>query len=93
MKVKKLAVVEVEVEHTDIEPVRPAPDGYRGDMSCLKVVHPYTTGERVDMFDPLDSVYEVLDPAGQVIGYIRHIYGNNGHGKLAASKYYPKAAS
>lgn len=94
MKVKKLVVVEMEVDHTEIEPVKPAPDGYRGDMDALEIVPPYKSGKKVD--SPAGwghYAVEVLDPDGNVVGILEDAYGNNGQGKLAASRYYPKVAA
>ena len=67
------------------------PDGYRGDLTCLRVVTPHETGKI--QFEDWDSgssnrdVEIVID--GKVVAILKHIHGNNGFGADAATKIYP----
>ena len=71
--------------------VRPSPDGYRGDMSCLRICPPYREGQRVDPPTSGHDAWEVLDEDGSVVGILEWWYGNGGMGKNAAAEYHPQS--
>ena len=71
--------------------VKRIPDGYRGDLSCLKVVTPHETGKI--QFEDWDSgssnCREEIVVEGKVVAVLEHIHGNGGFGADAATKIYP----
>lgn len=73
-------------ENTTTVRVSPAPDDYRGDLSCvafLDAVEKKTVGGD-------GSPYRVqVSKNGAVVGELKEWYGNNGRGKLAASEFLP----
>jgi hypothetical protein len=66
-----------------------SPDHYRGEMSCLKVLPPYTTGKSIPPPTDGQGAWEVISPSGEVVGILEEWYGNNGKGRLAAHSFHP----
>lgn len=64
----------------------PAPDEYRGDLSCVAFVDKVERKPlRGDGQPDRSEVYK----GGALIGTLLSWYGNNGHGKLAAQEFQP----
>ena len=79
------------MEKTIIIKVKRIPDGYRGDLSCLKVVTPHETGKiQFEDWDSGSSNYkEEIVVDDKVVAVLEHIHGNNGFGADACTKIYP----
>ena len=71
--------------------VKRIPDGYRGDLTCLRVVTPHETGKI--QFEDWDSgssdCKEEIVIDGFVVAVLEHIHGNGGFGADACTKIYP----
>jgi len=61
-------------------------DGYRGDLSCVGILTPYTAKYVGGNGDP--DTHEVW-VGNSLVGHLRVWYGSGGHGKLAASEFIP----
>ena len=79
------------MENKIILQVKRIPDGYRGDLTCLKIVTPHDTG-RIFFVDwdsgSSDYKKEILID-GKIVAILHQIHGNNGFGADAATKIYP----
>lgn len=68
--------------------VKRIPDGYRGDLTCLRVVTPHETGKiQFEDWDSGSSNYRkeiIID--GRAVAILEHLHGNNGFGADACSK-------
>jgi hypothetical protein len=80
------------VEKKIILQVKRIPDGYRGDLSCLKVVSPHETGRIFfEDWDSGSSDYkEEILVDGKLVAILHQIHGNGGFGADAATKIYPE---
>ena len=71
--------------------VKRIPDGYRGDLTCLRVVTPHETGKiQFEDWDSGSSNHKKeIVVNGKIVAVLEHIYGNGGFGADAATKIHP----
>jgi hypothetical protein len=71
--------------------VKRIPDGYRGDLTCLRVVTPHEIGKI--QFEDWDSgssnCKKQIVVNGKIVAVLEHIHGNNGFGADACTLIYP----
>jgi hypothetical protein len=81
----------VGVKSGDTRPVLPAPDGYRGDISCLTPNRKagFIKGDRI--VPPMRGAhigYDIINVnTWQKVGVLLNWYGSGGEGKLAYSEF------
>jgi len=65
--------------------LKPAPDEYRGDLSCICFLTPVTYGKENESPNECDVFFKNIK-----VGKLEDIYGNMGQGKLAAQAFIPE---
>jgi hypothetical protein len=80
------------MENKIILQVKRIPDGYRGDLSCLRIVTPHETGRIffVDWDSGSSDYKEEILVDGKIVAILEQIHGNGGFGADACTKIYPE---